>query len=831
VFSPKRKCIETTETSIKKRTNYQTSSVKQVEIMIRNYFKIAWRNLKKNKVYSFINIFGLAIGMAVTIMISLWIIDELSFNNYFENHDTIAQVYQSQTFNGKIDAGRSLPRPLEGLLRQEYGSNFKHLSMSSWNNSMYLKYGDINLSRDGYYMQEPILDILKLKILKGEKNGIIEKNSIMLSQSTATALFGDTDPIGKILKVNSVDDMMITSIYEDVPQNTEFQNMQFIMPWKHYITTSEWLLNSGDRWGNNSFQMFVQIADNTSMQSVTNAILDSKKKANEETAEFNPQIFLLPMNDWHLRSNFENGVQSGGRIENVWLFAIIGAFVLFLACINFMNLSTARSEKRALEVGIRKSIGSTRGQLIKQFLSESFLVVFIAFIIALVFVLISLNAFNNLASKEMNFPWSNLQFWGVSLLFMVITALVSGSYPALYLSSFKPIKVLKGTFKMGRFASLPRKVLVVTQFTVSIALIIGTLVVMSQIEYTKDRPVGYNKAGLIQIPVMSNDFEGKQDFMRNQFIASGAVTEMSTSSSPTTQVWSNRGGYTWEGKPEGFQEDFAWNEVSYEYVKSLGMKIIEGRDFSREFASDSSAVLVNKTAVAYMGITDPVGKFIRDDNEENPDPPMQIIGVVEDKITQSPYSPVKQGLYVFDREGNASYYNLRLNPNSSVEANLNLVESTFKKHFPNLPYKYQFVDEEYGRKFAAEERVASLARVFTILAILISCLGLFGLASFVAEQRTKEIGVRKVLGATITNLWMLLSKDFIILVGISLLIAGPLAYYFMSGWIVKFAYRTDISAEVFLIAATGAIVITIITVSFQAIKAAMANPVKSLRTE
>ena len=799
--------------------------------MIKNYFKIAWRNLLKNKVYSFINIFGLAIGMAVTIMITLWVIDELNFNTFFENHDQIAQVYQSQTSNGITGTGQAIPRPLENLLRQEYGSNFKHLSMASWNNSMYLEYGDNTISKSGNFMQEEAIDIFKLKIIKGEANGLKEKNSIMLSESTAKALFGNEEVIGKIIKVNNEYDMLVTSVFEDIPTNTDLDEIEYLMPWKHYITTSEWLRNQGDNWGNNSFQMFVQIADNTSMQSVTNAILDSKKKANEDTAEFNPQIFLLPMSDWHLKSNFENGVQSGGRIENLWLFAIIGAFVLFLACINFMNLSTARSEKRAMEVGIRKAIGSNRKQLISQFLSESLLVVLFSFMVAIILVLLSLNGFNNLASKQIEFPWSNVQFWAYSLVFIIFTAILAGSYPALYLSSFQPIKVLKGTFKVGRFAALPRKVLVVTQFTVSIALIIGTLIVMSQIEYSKNRPVGYDKGGLIQVPVMSQEFSGKQDFMRNQFLASGAAIEMSTSSSPTTQIWQNRGGYTWEGKPEGFQEDFAWTEVSTEYIKSLGMKIVEGRDFSREFATDSNAVLINKTAVTYMGLTNPVGKFIRDSSEEDPNPPMQIIGVVEDVITQSPYEPVKQGLYIFDKQGNGNYYNLRLNPNKSVSDNLNIIETTFKTHFPNLPFQYDFIDEEYAEKFASEERVASLARVFTLLAILISCLGLFGLASFVAEQRTKEIGVRKVLGATISNLWMLLSKDFVKLVIIALLIATPIAFYMMSQWIQKFAYRTEISWWIFVAAGLGALTITLITVSFQSIKAALSNPTKSLRTE
>ncbi|WP_298311244.1 ABC transporter permease [uncultured Aquimarina sp.] len=799
--------------------------------MFRNYIKIAFRNLLKNRIYSFINISGLALGMAVTIMIGLWITDELSYNNYFENKATIAQVFQSQTFNGKIGTGPAIPRPLEFELREKYNDNFKYIMMSSWTQPRYLRYGEKSIYREGNFMQEPAPDVLNLKILQGEKYGLKEKNSIMLSKSTAETLFAKENPLGKIIKVNNTDDLIVTAVYEDIPVNNAFEDTEYIIPWKHYITTQEWLTRSVDAWGNNSFQLFVQINDNTTMDIVTAKIKDAKKKANEETAEFNPQLFLLPMKDWHLRSNFENGVQTGGRIENVWLFGIIGLFVLLLACINFVNLSTARSEKRATEVGIRKSIGSKRGQLVFQFLSESFLVVVFSFVVALVIVLLFLNAFNNLASKEIVFPWLSLQFWSVSLVFIIVTSFLAGSYPALYLSSFNPVSVLKGTFKAGRFAAVPRKILVVTQFTVSIALIIGTLVVMNQIQHSKDRPVGYNKEGLIQIPVMSDEFIGKADLMRNQFIASGAAIEMATTSSPTTNVWSNRSGYTWDGKPEGFQEDLAYTEVSYEFTKTLDIEIIAGRGFSREFASDSNAVILNETAVKYMGLKDPIGKYIRDSDTEDPNDPLKIIGIIKDMIVQSPYSPVKQAMYVFDKNQNASFYNLRLHPAKSVSSSLVLVEETFKKNFPNLPFDYQFVDQEYAKKFRAEERIASLAKVFTMLAIFISLLGLFGLASFVAEQRTKEIGVRKILGASLANLWILLSKDFIKLVIIALFISAPIAYYFMSQWLQKFSYRTDISWNIFLIAGSGALIITIITISLQAIKSVTANPVDSLRTE
>ncbi len=797
--------------------------------MLKNYFKIAFRNLLKNKVYSAINIVGLAIGIAATMLIGLWIYDELNYDSYFEEKDTIAQVFQHESANNVTDTGPAIPRALEFAMREEFGDNFKHLIMSSWNFSRYVSFGDKNINVTGYYMQEGAVEMLEMNVIHGDENSLEGPNSILLSNETAKTLFGDVDPIGKMVKINNANVAKVTAIFEDYPENNSFNGMNFLMPWKFYVATEEWVKNAEDSWGNNSFQMFAQINENTTMEEVTAKILDIKKRNSPDEAEFNPQIFLFPIKDWYLRGDWENGVQTGGRIENVWLFGIIGVFILLLACINFINLSTARSEKRATEVGIRKSIGSHRGQLIFQFLTESFLIVLLAFVLGVGVVLISLNGFNILASKEIIFPWTNVPFWLVTTVFVIFTAVLAGSYPALYLSSFNPVSVLKGTFKAGRNSSLPRKVLVVAQFTISVALIIGTLVVMNQIQFSKDRPTGYDKEGLVQLPVMSMEFVGKQDLMREQFIASGGAIKMTAMSSPTTQVWSNRGGYHWEGKPEGFQEDFAHTSVHYDFVETLGLNVIEGRGFSREFATDSNAVILNKTAVEYMQIQDPVGKLIRHNDEDAE--PLKIIGVIDDMIMQSPYTPVKQAMYAFEKYGNISYYNLRLNPENSVSKNLELIESTFKANFPNIPFAYQFVDEEYGKKFRSEERIASLSKVFTALAIFISCLGLFGLASYVAERRTKEIGVRKVLGASISQLWMLLSKDFITLVIIALVVASPLAYYVMSNWLQKFPYRTSVGWDVFVIACTGALIITLITVSFQAIRAASANPVKSLRTE
>ncbi|UJH69162.1 ABC transporter permease [Allomuricauda sp. SCSIO 65647] len=798
--------------------------------MLKNYLKIAWRNLWKNRIYSVVNVGGLAVGMAVALMIGLWVVDELTHDQYFGNKDQIAQVYQNRTRNGSINTGNAVPRPLEFVLREQYADHFKHIVMASWEWKQSLAYNDNIISRMGNYMQAGITDMLDLKMVNGQKDGLQDIDGIMLDKSTSQALFGSEDPIGKVVRVNNEIDATVTGVYEDIPFNNSFHGLQFLIPWERYLAWREWVSEARDSWNNNSFQMLVQIADNMEMDEVT-AIIKNVKKDQLPEAQSNPQLFLFPMKDWYLRNNFEEGRQAGGRITYVKLFGIIGILVLVLACINFMNLGTARSEKRAKEVGLRKTIGSNRGHLVHQFLGESFLITLLAFFFAVILVLVFLGSFNELSGKEVQLPWKSPLFWMASMLFICITALLSGSYPALYLSSFKPAEALKGTFKVGRFSVLPRKALVVIQFTASAAFIIGTLVVLQQIRFVKNRPVGYDKEGLIQIPAAGQEFSEKRELIRNEFLASGAITEMSTSSAPATEIWSNAGNYTWDGKPDDFQVSLAWTFVSPEYAKSLGLKVIMGRDFSREFPTDSNAVLINKAAMKYMGLSNPIGKYLRNSDTDSPDPPLKIIGVVEDMIVQSPFEPVRQGVYAFDKYGITNFYNLRLNPQKSTEENLEMVENVFKEHFSKVPFDYQFVDNQYAIKFQSEERVASLAGIFTVLAIFISCLGLFGLTAFVAERRTKEIGVRKVLGASVFGLWKMLSKDFLALVLIACTVAIPIAFYIMKGWLQNYTYRIDLSWAIFAAAILGALFITFITVSFQAIKAANANPVKSLRTE
>ncbi len=799
--------------------------------MIRYYFKIAFRNLVKNKVYSFINIFGLALGLTVTIIISLWIVDEFDYNNHFKNKDRIARIMQHQTVNGTTNSNETIPLALEYQLREHFGDAFKYIVMSSRSNDRYLSVDEKVISTKGRFMQADAPALLDLEMIEGQHEVLKEASTILISETTAKKLFAEESSIGKFIKTNNEYTMTVGGVYKDIPSNNSFNNMHFIMPFKHYMSTRwSWLENQENNWDYNSFELFVELSGNANLASINKRIENVKKEHDPRGDKFDPRLFVFPMNDWYLHSSFDNGIQVGGRIDTIWLFGIIGFFVLILASINFINLSTARSEKRALEVGIRKTIGSNRKQLINQFLSESLLIVLIAFVMAIVAVLLSLDYFNELTDKELVFPWSSFSFWNASLAFVILVALLSGSYPALYLSSFKPIKVLNGTFKMGQIALLPRKILVITQFTVSIGLIIGTLIVKEQIGFAKSRPIGINTSGLIQIPTSSQDFLGKYELMRTSILTSGAAIEMAWGTSPSTQIWNKSSGYDWDGKPKGFDESFALMAVSYDFIDAVGMKILEGRSFSREFATDSNAVILNKTAVNYMHIKDPIGKYIRYSEPTPNNQPMLIIGVIEDVINESAYDPVAPQMYEFGH-GYGGFYNVRLNPNRSISANLTTIEKVFKTNFPNLPFTYDFVDEKYALMFAREERIASLSSIFTLLAILISCLGLFGLASFIAEQRTKEIGVRKVLGASVGNLWLFLSKDFIILVIIALGIAIPPTYYFMTSWIEKFDYHTDISFKIFILAGLGALLIAMITVSYQAIRAATANPVKSLRTE
>lgn len=791
--------------------------------MFRNYTKIAWRNLAKNKVYSTINIGGLATGMAVSMLIGLWLWDELSFNTYHQNYDRIAQVMQNQTFDGVVGTQEQNPPPLGNALRTTYGTDFKHVVMSTGAFPTILAYGDKKFTKTGSASEADIAEMLTLKMLKGTRAGLKDQNSILLSESVANAFFGHADPMGKLIKINDDKVLKVAGVYEDLPPTSQFSDTEFISPWN---SNDAYIKNYKDDWDENSFRTYVQLADQADLDKVSAKIKDIKQRNGTKASRaFKAEMFLHPMSKWHLYSEFENGVNAGGRIQFVWLFGIIGAFVLLLACINFMNLSTARSEKRAKEVGIRKAVGSVRAQLVSQFFSESFLVVGLAFLLAIGVVALSLGWFNQVADKQMMMPWANPYFWLANLSFVGLTGLLAGSYPAFYLSGFQPVKVLKGTFKAGRFAALPRKILVVVQFTVSVALIIGTFIVYSQIQYAKNRPVGYGREGLITIQTPTPDLHDHFNAIREELKKSGAIVEMAESHSPLTNLFLALAGYDWKGKDPNQNVTLGTIRVSHEFGKTVNWRIAAGRDFSRAFATDSSAMILNEAAVKRMGLTKAVGETVKLEGI-----PFAVIGVVKDVLMESPYTPVMPSVYTINkRKGNFAM--LKLNPAISTQDALHKIEAVLKTYNPAAPFDYQFADQEYAKKFAGEERIGNLAAVFAVLAIFISCLGLFGLASFMAETRTKEIGVRKVLGASVLNLWGLLSKDFVTLVVIAFFIASPIAYYFLHNWLQQYEYRTEISWWIFAVSGAGALVITLLTISFQSVKAALMNPVKSLRSE
>lgn len=794
--------------------------------MFKNYFKTAWRNIIRSKIYSVINILGLATGMAVAMIISLWIYDEVSANRNFKNYDTIYQVMMNQTSDGIRGSQQAVPYPLGEELKNKF-PDFKGVAMCDWGQRHSLIYGEKKISKSGYFIGEDAVTMFSLNILQGSKNPLHDPYSIVLTKETAGILFGNQDPIGKIIKLDNQTDLKVTAIVEKEPKNSSF-SFDYLIPFQlqESIYSSIRQYHKTD-WANNSWQAFIQLNDNANPASIDSKIKDVviTHFTDENTLKHSkPELFLHPMPKWRLYSDFENGKNTGGFIKYVRMFGILGLIVLLIACINFMNLSTARSERRAKEVGVRKAVGSGRKQLIYQFLNESVLMATFAFVLALAIVVLALPYFNRLTDKEMSLQITNPVFWIIMILFTIVTGLLAGSYPALYLSSFNPVRVLKGSLKTGKRSSLPRKILVVLQFASSVVLMIGTIIVYQQIQYGKNKPIGFNNKGLISVD-WSADIAKHFEALRQELLSSGAAISICQSNSSPSELQSNNSGWEWKGSRAVEKTvDFSTITTTYDYTKTLGIKLLEGRDFSRDFA-DSNSVILNEAAVKRMRLKNPVGEQLKWN-----DRPMTVIGVIPDIQMESPYRPISPLTIIFDKDwvGNVD---VRLNPNLSASRALALMKSVFERYNPAYPFEYRFADEEYARKFNYEELVGNLAAIIAVLAIFISCLGLFGLSSFTAEQRVKEIGVRKVLGASVFNLWQLLSKDFVILVLLSCVIAIPIGWYSMNEWLKNYEYRTSINVEIFIGVVLAAIVITLLTVSFQAIKAAMANPVKSLRTE
>ena len=804
--------------------------------MLKNYLKVAIRQLARNSGYSFINIGGLALGMTVTMLIGLWVNDELSFNKYHTHYKDIGQIWAGGTDPETlvIDGGVALQLPMAAKLKQDYRHYFKHVLLAWWFGDFSLSTENVKITKRGEMIEAGGPEMLSLKMLKGTYACLKDPHSIILSASTAEAMFGDEDPMEKTLRINNLFEVKVTGVYEDIPRNNRFGEVKFFAPWELWFSGNEWISRNENNWDNRSFNIYVQLQPGVSMAEANAGIRDFYYQNLppdflKVVDKYKPFAQVVPMSTWHLYSEFRDGKPITGRITIVWLFGIVGVFVLLLACINFINLSTARSEKRAREVGVRKSVGSDRWQLIFQFLTESFLIVATAFAVSAVLLTISLESFNRLADKDIALPFNNPAFWIVITVFVIVTGLMAGLYPAIYLSSFQPVKVLKGTMRAGRFSSLPRKILVIVQFTVSVVLIIGTVVVYQQIQFARSRPVGYTRSGLLTLSMNDPNFRGKNEVIRNELLNSGWVSDVAYSSNPVTGIWNNSGGFNWTGRDPNKDNDFGIMNVTHNFGKTVGWQFIQGRDFSTDLSSDSAAVIINETAAKYMKLENPVGEFLS--HESMPDK-WKIIGVIKDMVMESPYEPVKQTIVFLDYKYQASgQIQIRLKETASPVTALPAIESVLKAIVPSATLNIKFVDQEYALKFAQEQRIGTLAGVFAALAIFISCMGMFGLASFVTERRTKEVGIRKVLGASVVNLWRLLSRDFVLLVIIACFLAIPSSYFFMDSWLKKYSYHTEISWWIFPATIISALVITLVTVSFHAVKAALMNPVKSLKSE
>ncbi|MCG8307650.1 MAG: ABC transporter permease [Cytophagales bacterium] len=792
--------------------------------MLKNYLKIGWRNLIKDKGYSSINVGGLAIGMAVAMLIGLWVHDELTFNRYHENYDLVAKVMQHTTANNEVFSGTHQPFPLSDGLRNSFEEDFKYVVSSTEIQEHIIANGERRFNESGAYMEVDAPEMLSLKMIKGLRSGL-ELNSILISESLAERLFSNEDPLNKIINMDNRVELKITGVYQDIPKNSTFHEMAFIASWDQYLSTNTWLEPYLYKWEYDMSPIYVQLQPHADIHKVSDRIKDiiNNSLIGEDRNE--QSIALHPMGKWHLYQEFENGVNIGGSVRFVRLFGTIGIFVLLLACINFMNLSTARAKGRTREVGIRKAIGSLRAQLMYQFFSESILVVILSFLFSIGLISLSLPWFNEVADKAITFPWNNPFFWILCAGFILSTGILAGSYPALYLSSFQVIKALKGAFTTGRLAIISRQTLVVLQFTVSVVLIIGTIIVYRQIQHTKDRPVGYDRDRLVSVTMKTNDIHDHFEAIRNQLLASGTIVEMSESSCPLNTYCVGLSDFDWQGKDPAFSAAFSIFWISPEYGRTIGWQLLDGRDFSRDIASDQRGMVINASAVKYMGLENPVGQIIRHDEKD-----WKVLGVVNDFIVGSPYEPVKPAIYMFAPW--VSYIvSFRLSPTVSTQDALENIETIFKEYAPGIPFEYQFADQQYAQKFNDEIRIGKLSSTFAILAIFISCLGLFGLASFTTEKRTKEIGIRKVLGASVFILWRLLSLEFFILVIISCVLAVPFVLYFLENWLANYEYRTDIPWWIFAISSLGGLLITLLTVSYQSVKVALLNPVNSLRNE
>jgi ABC-type antimicrobial peptide transport system permease subunit len=790
--------------------------------MFRNYVKIAWRNILNSIGYSILNVTGLSIGMCVALLIGLWVHHQYSFDRFLPEYQSVYRVQRNFNSNGDTLTFPTTSLKLADALRTQI-PEIQYVAESDWTRNHVLLVGTKKLSVNGATAGTDIFKILQHPFIKGNADAAFKNAySIVLTQSLAKSLFGNEDAaINKTIRFDNAHNLTVTGIIKDVPSNATF-SFDYIVPSSFVYATNPQIKTDGlSSFSNNNLQIFVKLKPGVSYEQVAPKIRNIEHTEKGNINAMNSYVILQRMDRWHLYSNYINGKDTAGFLSYVKMFSIIGLLVLIIACINFVNLTTARSDKRAKEVGVRKAVGSQKKHLIIQFLTESFLLTTAAFVFAFLFTLLLLPLFNTFTQSHISVPAGSFYFWLAVTGCLFLITLLAGGRPAFHLSSFNPVKVLKGFSPTGQ-SSFSRKLLVIIQFSCSVALIISTLIIYKQIQYAKNRPSGYSLNRLMTTN-MNDDLQKNFTALKNELISKGIASSVTTATSPATDVWWHSDVDYWPGKNAGETIEMSTIQVSEDYFKTVGMKMFEGRDFSNAY--DSTSVIFNETAIQRLRLKNPIGQKITW-HEKN----YTIAGVVKDALMVSPFKTAAPTMFfcVAAPQGNLLY---RLSANTETQHSIVQLTSIFNKYAPAYPYEYAFSDQQYATKFNLEQLTGKLAALFASLSVFISCLGLFGLAAYVAEQRRKEIGIRKVLGASVRQVWILLSKDFLLLVLISCLIAAPVSFYFLHKWLLNYDYRISIGFSVFVLSALLALLVTIVTVSFQSIKAAIANPVKSLRTE
>ncbi|MEO1261345.1 MAG: ABC transporter permease [Bacteroidota bacterium] len=785
--------------------------------MLTNFIKITLRNLIKNKTHAAINLFGLAIGLACTTLIALWIQRELSVNDFHVNKGQLFRVLENQTYAGnEIFTFAATPGPLAQKLKDDF-PEITHASRVTWGGQNLITVGGLSFYEAGLSVDPDFMEMFSFPLVLGNiETALAEPNNILISEELANKYYGSANlAMDKMLQIDAGDDYKVVGILKNVPVNSSF-DFDFLLPLDNHLKRNGWLEN----WGSNGIRTYLMAQPGATVASISDKIKNVVKDNNEGSVV---DLHVQAMADWYLRTDFENGTYAGGgRIEQVRMFGIIAIFILLIACINFMNLSTAKSASRALEVGVRKVTGATRGMLALQFLGESALMSLIAGLLGVALASMFLPYFNQLFELELSLNMAGTTFWVGLASIVSLTGLVAGSYPALFLSGFEPVKVLKGLAITGGRAANLRRALVTVQFFISVFLIISTIVIYQQMDLIRHQRLGYEKENLVFLPINGTLFE-KYETVKTELSQLANVMGVSHTTGWIHAWGNNTSDYDWPGKDP--EEDILIQTVpvGYDFVATIGAKISEGRDFSPEFPADSSNFVINETAARLMGLDAPVGQQMSLHGE-----PGTIVGVVSDFHVGS--FREKQDPLVMTLRDFKNWMYVRISP-SDYQATLSGIETVLKKHNPAYPFEYHFTDQEYEQLHRSEQRTGELAKVFAFLAIFVSCLGLFGLASFSTEQRKKEVGIRKVLGASVTNLTGLLSKDFLVLVILAIVLATPLAWWAMNGWLQDFEFRVDLQWWMFALSGILALLIAFLTVSFQSIKAALANPVDSLRSD